>query len=221
MSECYICGSTPATQPLRLADSFTNHAACRVPSSDKMCDRCAWVIPLRCWYWNTPKQKWSKLFARNWSWLISIKISWPKFSQERTELKDTLTVVSDLPTRALIRDWLLNPPEPPFTIAIAESGQKHILPWAQEAHSCDRFPVQFEMDALYIDRLEFAILVSIYEDLMALGFSKTEIDTGDYKSDKLMNNLERWEELERAIQPHRATRLLELVSYVGQKIIDS
>lgn len=217
MPECYICGSTPASKPLKLADSFTNHSACRVPTSDKMCDRCAWVIPLRCWYWNEGKQKWSKLFARNWSWLLSGKSRAPKFSQERTEGKDTLPVVSELPTRALIREWLLNPPEPPFTIAIAESGQKHILPWAQEAYSRDRFPIQLEMDVLYIDRSQFGSLLSTYEALMALEFSKTEIDTGEYRSDRLMSHLEQWEPLELVVQPHRSTRLLQLISYVAQR----
>lgn len=183
-----------------------------------MCDRCAWVIPLRCWYFNPNKQKFSKLWGRNWSWLLSAQESWPKFEGEHTEGKDTLPVVTDLPTRIQIRQWLVDPPEPPFTIAIAESGQKHILSWAVEAQSQDFYPVVFEKDLLHIDRAKFSELLSRYEKLMVLGFNKSEIDSGDYRSDKIMAVLEQgfWE-LEGAIAPQRNTRIFQLVGYVAQK----
>lgn len=216
MPNCYLCGSSPANKPLKLSTSFTDHPAARCPTSNRMCDRCAWAIPLRCWYWNPNQKKWSKLFSRNWSWLLSVNDSWPKFGSERSEGKDTLPVVTGLPTRALIRQWLMEPPEPPFTIAIAESGQKHILPWAVKAQSREFYPVMFEKDLLYINRASFCQLLSTYERLMALGFSKTEIDSGDYRSDRLISAVGQgfWE-LEGAIAQSRGTRLLQLMSFVA------
>jgi len=133
-----------------------------------------------------------------------------------TEGKDTLEIVSNLSTRNQIREWLCNPPEPPFTIAIAESGQKHILFLAQEAHDRDRFPIQFELDAMLIDRAEFLSTLNIYESLMALSFSKTEIDSGHYRSDRLLAYMAKWEPLEYAIAPHRGRRLLQLISHVAK-----
>lgn len=214
MDKCYLCGSM-AVKPLNLKDSFTAHSMARCPTSEKLCDRCAWVVPLRCWYWNSIKKVYSKLYSRNWSWLLSAQISYPKFSQERTEGKDTLVVVSELPTRRLIREWLLDPPEPPFTIAIAESGQKHILPWSQEAHSQDYFPVLFEQDVLHIDKSELKRYVAVYENLLALGFSKTEIDTGIPRSERLLQNLNAWEKLNAHIETRRGTRFLDLISYIA------
>jgi len=214
---CYLCGK-PATKSLKLKDSFTAHSVARVPTSDKMCDRCDWSINLRCFYFNPNKQKWGKLFSRNWSWLFQRdKLIAPKIEGTHTEGKDTLEIVSELPTRAQLREWLINPPEPPFTLAIAESGQKHILFLAQEAHNRDIFPVQFELDTLHLDRKKFTALVQNYEALMALDFSKSEIDSGDYRSDRLMKSLSEWESLEIQVAPHRGSRLLQLISYVAIK----
>lgn len=214
---CYLCGK-PATKPLKLKDSFTAHSVARVPTSDKMCDRCDWSINLRCFYFNPNKQKWGKLFSRNWSWLFQRdKLIAPKIEETHTEGKDTLEIVSELPTRAQLREWLINPPEPPFTLAIAESGQKHILFLAQEAHNRDIFPVQFELDTLHLDRKKFTALVQNYEALMALDFSKSEIDSGDYRSDRLLKSFEQWESLEKQIAFFRGSRLFQLVSYVAVK----
>jgi hypothetical protein len=214
---CYLCGK-PATKPLKLKDSFTAHSVARIPTSDKMCDRCDWSINLRCFYFNPNKQKWGKLFSRNWSWLFQRdKLIAPKIEETHTEGKDTLEIVSELPTRAQLREWLLNPPEPPFTLAIAESGQKHILFLAQEAHNRDIFPVQFELDTLHLDRKKFTALVQNYEALMALDFSKSEIDSGDYRSDRLLKSFEQWESLEKQIAFFRGSRLFQLVSFVAVK----
>lgn len=214
---CYLCGK-PATKSLKLKDSFTAHSVARVPTSDKMCDRCDWSINLRCFYFNPNKQKWGKLFSRNWSWLFQRdKLIAPKIEETHTEGKDTLEIVSELPTRAQLREWLLNPPEPPFTLAIAESGQKHILFLAQEAHNRDIFPVQFELDTLHLDRKKFTALVQNYEALMALDFSKSEIDSGDYRSDRLLKSFEQWESLEKQIAFFRGSRLFQLVSFVAVK----
>lgn len=217
---CYLCGK-PALHPLKLKNSFTAHSSARCPTSTQMCDRCYrtingdWQI---VFYFNTNKQAWSKTFSRAFSWLfLGDKLERPLIEGERTDGKNTLLIAANLLTRAEIRGLLLNPPEPPFTLAIAESGQKHILPWAREAHSRDHFPVQFELDTLFLNRAEFAALIEAYESLMVLDFSKTEIDSGDYRSDRLMKCLIQWETLEEKITGYRGTRLLQLVSYVAQR----
>lgn len=171
------------------------------------------------WYWNAGKGKWSKLWGRSLSRLYQgERLIAPTISGSHTEGKQTFSIVSKLATREQMRGWLLHPPEPPFTIVLAESGQKHILFLAQEAHSRDLFPVQFELDTLHLDRAAFASLLQTYEALMGLEFSKTEIDSGDYRSDRLAIAMDRgWAALEVAILPARGTRLLQLVSYVAQK----
>ncbi len=215
MPNCYLCG-TPGNNPLTLKDSFTAHSIAKCPESKVLCDRCSWVIPLRCWYLNPNKNAWGKLFSRNWSWLIQGEsVLSPIIKGTRGEGKDELPIVSNLPTRAEIRSWLLNPPEPPFTIVVAESGQKHLVPFAQEAYSKEGFPVLFEMDLVYIDR-RFHDALGHFESLMGIGFGKTEILTGEYRSENLKNNLADWFGLENAIEQYRGSRLFELVAHVAQ-----
>lgn len=219
MNKCYFCGA-PATVPLSLKSSFTSQNLARVPDSDKVCERCDYWLNLRCWYFNPHKNKWSKLFSRNWSSLfVGDKLVSPTIEGSYTEGKDTLSIVKDLPTRAEIRNWLIDPPPPPFTICVAESGQKHIVMWSQVAYSRECFPVQFEMDSIQIDRESFTKQLSDYEKLLTI-FSKTEIDTGEYHSDRLMKywqiyEYNEWQRLEDGIARLRGGRLLQLISYVA------
>jgi hypothetical protein len=205
---CYLCGCLPATKPLALKDSFTAHSTAKCPTSDKLCERCAWVIPLRLNYYNPNTKKDVLLFSRNWSWLLSENENHPKIEGDK---------VSELPSRVTIRRWLMNPPEPPFTIAIAESGQKHILPWSKPAHSRDYFPVLFELDLLYIDREKFTKTLEDYEYLLSLGLTKTEINTGQYKAQNLLKfySDSRFTEIESIFLQVRCSRTFELIGYVA------
>lgn len=218
-SPCYLCAK-PGDNPLALKDSFTAHSLAKCPDSTTLCDRCHSAIDgaeKLLWYWNEGKGKWSKLWGRSLSRLYQgDTLIAPTLGPSHTEDNLDLPTVSNLPTRAQMRGWLLNPPEPPFTIAIAESGQKHILPWAQEGHSRDYFPVQFELDSLWIDRAQFTTLLGHYEALMGLGFSKTEIDSGQYHSDRLMKALAQYGPHDAAVAPYRGGRLLALCSHVAQ-----
>lgn len=185
----------------------------------------------RVWYHNEKEDRWVKLYLRGihqlWQGdtLIYPQLGEP---QEHTQVSAagkasvpaTYRTIPAIPKRAEVREWLLNPPDPPFTIAIAESGQKHILFLAQEAYSRDLFPVQFEMDSLVIDA-GFAELLGHYESLLNMGFSKTELDSGEYRPDRLLANMPAWQAHDPALSRERygnkPSRLLQLASFVGLK----
>lgn len=204
-----------------------------------LCGRCHDLVvgeSSRCWYWNpsAPSKRspgetgeWSLLWTRGTSWLMSADQQCPRIGEfieiapidgktGKPKTPMTLRQIFDLPTYGQIRQWLLDPPTPPFRIVIAESGKKHIDFLAPVAYCRDRFPVQFELDTLQIDRAEFTQILSAFESLMAAGFSKTEILTGQYRSDRLARSLPQYRQHEPLVSPHRETRLLALTKYVAQ-----
>lgn len=251
MAFCYLCAaaschlaplkdSFTAHSLARLPSSWQRGA--KGECLYHLCDRCHKFMlgdTVQCWYFNTEREQsdgtkgaYSKLFARSFSWLwqgdtlLCPTIGAPEehisvSASGKVGKPETFPVVANLPTRAQIRSWLLDPPEPPFTIAINQNGQKHVLYRAQPAQSRDYFPMVFEEDVLYIDRIPFTALVNTYEALLTLGFSKTEVDSGEYRSDRLCKCMEVWSPLENQIVPHRPggkpTRLLQLVNHIAQK----
>lgn len=100
-------------------------------------------------------------------------------------------------------------------VAIAESGQKYVLPWAPEATDKTLYPVQFELDTLWVDHGKFSALLTNIEGLQTAGFSKTEILSGLPRSENLMKSLDQWLSLYPKVEPYLGTRLLELTLYVS------
>lgn len=211
-NDCYLCGKEDATQPLKLKDTFTAHNLAKAPTSDKLCTRCEWSIGLRANYYQEAKKKYSTLYSRNWSWLYQgDRLLFPTFNGEY----EGLPIVENLPSREMIRGWLIDPPDPPFTIAIAESGQKHILFLAPESCSKELMVIQFELDTMYVDRKEYIKVLGVFEELMTCGCTKTEITTGSYKSQTMLNLWEKIIPLDDKIAKYRGGRFLDLISYVA------
>lgn len=77
--------------------------------------------------------------------------------------------------------------------------------------------MQFELDTLWVNRVEFTELLGHFESLMALEFSKTEILSGEYHSDRLMRAISQYFPHESVIAGYRGGRLLQLVNHVAQK----
>lgn len=95
---------------------------------------------------------------------------------------------------------------------IAESGQKHLLPWARigwwtfELATVRPFP----------DRL--AQILAVIEPLYQAGISKTEIETGRYDSRRIVTvGLDVWRAAEEQIKTWRGTLPLALALFLAQK----
>lgn len=122
------------------------------------------------------------------------------------------------PNRAEIRELLLEPPEPPFVLCIAVSGQKHLHFRSQVAYSRDGYPVQMEETRVCVER---PILREWLEkiELLYTVFSKDEIRTGRYSQNRIREfGMLRFQAVEAMIAPHRGTRLFDLAVFVAQKI---
>lgn len=232
---CYYCGMANATIAREISVSFTANTLVRCPHSEVMCADCHSIMfgeIQRVWFFNTDRQAWVTLYMRGVSQvrqgdLILSPIILPP--EEHTSVSasgkvgkpETLPVLAAVPTRVEMRDWLVNPPEPPFRIIIAESGQKHLLFLAKTGLRHDYFPVQFETDTLHLDHAQFLAQLTAYEALLALGFSKTEINSGEYRCDRLAANYIQWTQLDPILAHDRVggkpSRHLQLISHVAQR----
>jgi CRISPR type IV-associated protein Csf1 len=121
------------------------------------------------------------------------------------------------PTRPEIRALLLDPPEPPFVLCIAVSGQKHLHFRAQVAYDRDGFPVQMEETSVCVWRGPLREWLALIESLYTV-FSKEEIRTGRYGANRIRQyGLHEFQKLEDRLAPHRGTRLFDLAVFVAQK----
>jgi len=233
---CYYCGK-PGEQPVQISPSFTA-TNIKQPHSTVMCYCCHRVMfgdLKQVWVFNSDRQQWVTMFLYGMSMLWQgDQLIYPNITapEEKIMISASGQVkspkalpVAGLPAkRSEIRKWLVNPPEPPFAISIAESGKKHILYLAQEACDSSFFPVQFELDTLYLDHAYFVSLLTAFEALLAMAFSKTEITTGIYRSDRIRAvkglHLEHDRVLIRERCRGEPSRLLQLVSFVAQRPLE-
>jgi CRISPR type IV-associated protein Csf1 len=121
------------------------------------------------------------------------------------------------PSRPEIRGLLLEPPEPPFVMCIAVSGQKWLHFRSQVAYSRDGYPVQYEETRVCVERPVLARWLEYIETLYTV-FTKAEILTGSYNQNRIREfGIARFQEAEAQVAPHRGTRLFDLVVFVAQK----
>lgn len=227
MLRCFYCGR-PGDRPLKTTDSF-DKSLVRNPFSRVMCCRCEAVMfgELQMAWYQREDGSWSNVWSRNFSWLLRNPndlldpSNQPTFGPLQTVpgkgRGKAWRVVSSLPSRLQIRAWLINPPEPPFEIVIAISGQKHTLFASETAQSRDCFSVQFETEQIWVDRAVFIRLLDLFEQLYSLGFSKEQIYSGNYRPAAVASAFSDWSRLEPQIKPYRGSQLLTLAAHVAQK----
>lgn len=130
---CFFCGapckrSIPLTTYLK--DTFTDFGIVASPDSDWICAGC--VLALREKAEDVPGREDRPQKVRNYSWLVTADKAVALTKADKAEL----------------RRACLDPPPPPFALAIAETGQKHVL-FRTPVNFADD-PVSVQMDSATI-----------------------------------------------------------------------
>ena len=121
------------------------------------------------------------------------------------------------PSRTEIKDILLNPPEPPFVLCIATSGQKWLHFKGAISYSRDDYPVQLEETRIYVDVAKLKQILVLVEDLYTV-FSKAEILSGQYNQNRIKKyGLKKFQQVEGEAAKYRGQRLFDLAVFVAQK----
>lgn len=121
------------------------------------------------------------------------------------------------PIRGEWRNTLLNPPEPPFVLVLATSGQKWLHFKGRVNFKQDDYWILLEEMPIQVNIAKLAALLEIIEQLYTT-FTKDEIRSGDYNVSKIKTfGTDKWEELENQIEKERGMRLFELAVTVSKK----
>lgn len=121
------------------------------------------------------------------------------------------------PIRREWRDTLLNPPEPPFVLCLATSGQKHLHFKTRTNYKRDDYWILLEETPMQVNIAKLTSLLDIIEQLYT-NFTKDEIRTGNYNVSRIKTfGTTKWEDLESRIENERGMRLFELAVTVSKK----
>ncbi len=121
------------------------------------------------------------------------------------------------PSRAEWRDILTGPPEPPFAMCLAVSGQKHLFFKAPVNLDKRCFTVLLEEREIFVIPDRLGQVVGVVEALYAY-FTKEEIRTGRYGQRRIREcGIGRWEQMEAGISEWRGRPLFDLALFVAQK----
>lgn len=163
-ARCRVCGH-PCARAMAYnrfqGQNFTDQNKLRDWSSDLICEPCVWAHA-----WNVPPglpppapgKKGLNLRLFSHFWHDGQYHAWNKANKRE------------------MRDWLRAPKTGPWFAAIAESGQKHVLPWTPLNRGM-RGAVRFEEATVRVGDLG---MIDAMSSLLTAGATKEEIETGHY-----------------------------------------
>lgn len=147
-----------------------------------------------------------KTYARPLNWLYFSHVITPR---------EHLT-----PDRKTWRELLTDPPDPPFVMAMAINGKKHVLFRCSISHSRDHFTVQADETRIQVERTKFAQCLDQFEEAYSLGLSKDSLLTGQYNQSAILKvGVVIWHEVEKRMKAWRTMHpgWMTICHFCGQK----
>lgn len=121
-------------------------------------------------------------------------------------------------SRSQMRDYLLNPPEPPFLFIIPTSQKKHLFSKSVISHSRDNYFCNLEEQTVIVNRQKFTELVQKIEALRGVGIVKTDIEAGRIGGMFVKNyDIRSQERALEIIEECRKSEMFGLALFVAQK----
>jgi CRISPR type IV-associated protein Csf1 len=183
---CFYCGTECGkeyTTKEYVSKTFSNHDEILRPMSSYVCEGClkstSSSYDITMINGEERKNQWVRLY----SWII-------------TKEKNIAATKSHIPQ---IRDIILSPPDPPFSIIISDSGKKQLIFRAHVSFDKDNYPILLEEEKIIvnIEELKNYLLLA---DAVSLMIGKTALlncDNFSYamacsKYNDGMENYEKW-----------------------------
>jgi CRISPR type IV-associated protein Csf1 len=164
--QCAFCGidcDDEFNKSNYIGDTFTNHNELIAPGSDYVCSGCVESLKEK----NTLNCNWEIRISqrmRAYSWILT----------KENQIAYTKAHIS------ILRDTCLNPPEPPFSICISDSGKKHYLFRTPVAFSRDNFPVMFEEIIYIVNTKRLSEIINFLKPIIAASSKKYINESTNY-----------------------------------------
>lgn len=207
---CGMCGSRAAetvhVKHTIANKSFTDQYHLADPESDRTCYACAWVCTGR-----------GMDQIRMWTVVARGDITVPPSNPKAAFATDHLHFTSRADMRLVVAT-LTDPPPGPWLVAVAESGQKHTLPYSVVNYGGGRWTVRMDARTITSTPTGFRDVFARVLALRAAGFTPPEIEHLDPPMGRLnAATLPIWREHATALMPWRASPLLHLAVFLPNK----
>ncbi len=190
---CLICGAESAggiPQKALLGSSYTDWPRHKCPESNYICSACAFTIMLNA---NS-----KRCCLCRYTFCAG----------------ETLEILN----RAEMRNRLLNPPEPPFVMAVAVSQKKHIAFKSAVSYDRENYFCNLEEEIIGVNRRKLTEIVDLCEALRGIGLSKDDIAHGNLRYNIIQKyRLDAYDKINHKLRPVMTTRQFALGLYVAQK----
>lgn len=227
---CYMCAaSTERGAPVRrwMGSTFTDQPRCACPSSDVICEACvwacSWVTPPG--YVVTPEMAAKKAAKRAKQAAERAAAGKPPPGPEKGENLRLFSHLYDAgeyryvnkADKPAIREFLRKPKRGPWFAAIADSGQKHTVPFAP-LNPGPFGAILFEEAVVELpDEPDAWRVLDDAIDLLTAGATKEEITRGEYRPETWLRCRERIEAFERDHGALRGGAFFDLVVWLAQR----
>lgn len=185
---------------------FTDQNKLRYIAGTHVCEACVWAHA-----WNPPPGHPPAAKGKKG---VNLRL----FSHLYDERGYVYANKGDKPT---IRAWLLAPKSPPWFAAIADSGQKHVVPWATMNRDPYVGVVRLEEADVFLDCRIAGEWCEATCELLTAGATKAEIEAGEYRPQTWLRCEERIRAYEARFGAERGGGWFALTVWLSQRDEDA
>jgi hypothetical protein len=207
---CAMCG-TVATETIHVkhtiaGKSFTDQYLLAAPGSDRTCYGCAWACT-------------GKGMDQVRMWTILARTDQPAgASNAKAAFASEHVQFTSRADMRQVAAALADPPEGPWLVSVAESGQKHTLPYTHVNSGGGAWTVRMDACDVTATPAQFRQVFSHALALRAAGFSAQQIETLTPAVAALTpDRLPTWRHHAAALAPWRSSPLLHLAVFLPNK----
>lgn len=182
-ARCWVCAADSHGRGLPIPEwdgaNFTGQTRIRYPRGQVICECCLWVMARKSAVPGRPAKEGQECGP-----------NWRNFSvlyRTRDDGTPDMLIASK-GEKPAIREWLRTPRRAPWFAALADTGQKHVVPWVPVSAGA-RGVALFDEVSLQLPAPGDADAWRVLDDLMAMltaGATKEEVEAGAYTPGTIM-----------------------------------